>query len=202
MAERSRLTWKTERLGALSDGVYAIVVTLLVLDLKAPEAPPGQDSVLLDDLIGQIPNFLAYVVSFLLAALFWHSHHRLLYRVERSDSTLIWLNFVHLFFLSITPFTASLVGRYEDDPVAVQIFAVSLWLVSLSLAAMWHYAAGTSALLATPTTAAERRWFVRRLLGVSLIALLSLVLSGAGNHWALFVWAGLPLLMWLQQRTA
>jgi uncharacterized membrane protein len=132
-------TSSLERLLALTDGIYAIVLTLLVLDLKIPEAPEVSNAELMADLVHQIPNFIAYLISFLVIVIFWMRNHWILKPLTKGDETVFWLNLLHLFFLSLIPYTSSLIGHYEQDSLAVMIFSGSLGLSGLSLLFLHRY---------------------------------------------------------------
>ncbi|HBP87173.1 MAG TPA: TMEM175 family protein [Nitrospirales bacterium] len=134
-------TSSLERLLALTDGIYAIVLTLLVLDLKIPEAPEISNAELMADLIHQVPNFIAYLISFLVIVIFWMRNHWILKPLMKANETVFWLNLFHLFFLSLIPYTSSLVGHYEQDSLAVMIFSGSLGLCGLSLLLTHRYIA-------------------------------------------------------------
>jgi uncharacterized membrane protein len=128
-----------ERLNALTDGVYAIVLTLLILDLKMPETPGLTDRQLLSDLQEQIPNFVAYVLSFYMVAFLWMRNFWILKHLKKCDERTFWLNFVHLMFTSLIPYAASLIGHYKQDPIAVMIFSGSFGLASFSLFILHRY---------------------------------------------------------------
>ena len=128
----------TERLLALTDGVVAIALTLLVLQLQIPSLPHGADAssgaVLRHALLS--PSFtsllVAYVVSFYVIAQFWLAHHRVYRMVGGHSEGLAWWNFAFLFTITLFPFSSELLGRYPDNPVAVIEFATNLLLASLS----------------------------------------------------------------------
>lgn len=124
---------RTDRLCALTDGVYAIVLTLLVLDLKVPETPGLSEAQLVTEMAEQVPNFLAYLASFGVVAFLWMKNHWILKSLKECDEMTFWINFVHLLFLSLTPYTASLLGHYHQDPLAVILFSGCLGLASLTL---------------------------------------------------------------------
>lgn len=132
-------TSSLERLLALTDGIYAIVLTLLVLDLKILEAPVVSNAELMADLVHQIPNFIAYLISFLVIVIFWMRNHWILKPLTTGNETVFWLNLLHVFFLSLIPYTSSLVGHYEQDSLAVMIFSGSLGLSGLSLLFLHRY---------------------------------------------------------------
>lgn len=122
-----------DRLCALADGVYAVVITLLVLDLQVPRIPGDADPQLIADLYQQIPNFIAYAIAFILVGFFWANHHRIFASFPVCGKWTLHLNIIHLFFISLTPYSASLIGHYEGDQIATIIFSVNLGLSSLSL---------------------------------------------------------------------
>lgn len=133
-------TSRKERICAITDGVYAIVITLLVLDLKAPKIPGLAEEQLLNDLVNHIRNFITYIISFVVIAWFWFRHHEIFKALDRCNNFLIGLNFFHMLFLSLLPFTASLYGRYEEDPLSVLLFFINLWLCGMSITLLNQYA--------------------------------------------------------------
>ena len=131
-----------DRLCAVADGVYAIALTLLVLDLKVPEVPGITNPQLTTDLVQQIPNFVAYVIGFLVVAFFWMNHHRIFQSAILCDEWALLLNLAHLLFISLTPYAASLIGHYEGDRIATIVFSANLGLASLSLSVLGQYVLG------------------------------------------------------------
>jgi uncharacterized membrane protein len=194
------MTFDTSRLCALSDGIYAIVITILVFDLKAPVAPQLSEAQLVVDLEGQIPNFLAYIVSFSIIAAFWTQHHALLHDLTRCNRVTLGLNFVHVLFLGLIPFTASLVGRYEEDRAAVTLFAASLGLAGASLALLRRYVEGKREWLSEGGRAEPPpdHWLVRH--HFAIVALTSIGLSLVSLHAALLVWLVLPVMLIVARR--
>ncbi len=128
-----------DRLCALADGVYAVALTLLVLDLKIPEIPGLTNPQLRADLFQQIPNFVAYTVAFFVIGFFWMNHHRIFESVVVCNKWALQLNLIHLFFISLTPYSTSLIGHYEGDHIATIFFSVNLGLASLSLSLLALY---------------------------------------------------------------
>src|SRR6266478_238687 len=98
---------ETGRLEAFSDGVFAIAITLLVLDLKVPAEPP-----LLDGLLSQWSVYLAYIISFIFILIMWINHHRMFEHIVRSDSTFMLLNGLLLLGITVVPFPTNIVARY------------------------------------------------------------------------------------------
>ncbi len=108
------------RLEAFSDGVIAIIITIMVLELHAPEAAT------LDALRPLLPVLLSYVLSFLLVAIMWVNHHHLIHSVRAVDRALLWRNVNLLFWMSLIPFVTALLGRAHGAPVAVSAYALVL----------------------------------------------------------------------------
>jgi uncharacterized membrane protein len=125
-----------ERLLALSDGVVAIALTLLILDLKVPAASllrhPDSASTLAGQLGHDTDPLISYVVSFYVIAQFWLTHHRVFRVVIGHSEGLAWWNFAFLFTITLIPFTSGLLGLYAENPLAVDIFAANILLASLA----------------------------------------------------------------------
>jgi uncharacterized membrane protein len=118
-----------QRLEAFSDGVYAIVITLLILTIRIPDVPPRA---LGQALYGTLPQVLTYVLSFFVVALYWFAHHRVSHQVKQIDGTFIWLNFVWLLFVSVMPFPAALLGRYPLQALPIALYGIDLILANVT----------------------------------------------------------------------
>ncbi len=117
----------TNRLEAFSDGVIAIAITLLTLDLKVPD--PGTTGSLGHALVEQWPNYAAYVVSFATIGIIWINHHAMVQRLREVDHTFLVLNLFLLLTIGVLPFTTSLVAAYLREPgehLAAAVYAGSL----------------------------------------------------------------------------
>ncbi len=186
-------TTRLDRLYALTDGLYAIVITLLVLDLKIPEIPGLTEARLIEDLVRQLPNFLAYITSFFVVAFLRMRHHWLLKPLKDCDESTFWLQLSHLFFVSLTPFTASLLGHYEEDPIAVILFSGSIGLAGLSLLFLHRYVVTRDEWHGEDVT---NEWTHPRWLAIypgPIFALCSILLAFINLTGALLVWFFLPV---------
>ncbi len=126
----SGLVTSPERLRALADGVFAIVMTLLVLELSVPVVKGSSgDSELLHKLAEIWPEFLIYGLSFMILGVFWVIHHSLYADVKRYDTTLVWLNIVFLMFVSLIPFSTALVGKNGFITVTAVIYGINMLLL-------------------------------------------------------------------------
>jgi uncharacterized membrane protein len=109
-----------DRLAAFSDGVIAVIITIMVLELKVPQGTS------LAALSSGVPVFLSYVLSFLYVAIYWNNHHHLLHLVRHVDGLILWANMHLLFWLSLVPFTTGWMGQNHFAPVPTAVYGVSL----------------------------------------------------------------------------
>ncbi len=129
------------RLEALTDGVFAIVLTLLVLDIKVPEIPPAKVSEeLMTSLFLLWPKILGYVISFVILGVYWVGHHAVYHYIRRSDRVLLWSNMFFLMAVAFVPFSAALFSAYGRQPLAVRIFGYNQLAAGLCLYAQWWHA--------------------------------------------------------------
>ena len=119
-----------ERLSTLADGVFAIVMTLLVLELSVPAVKGlSSNSELLHKLAEMWPEFLIYGLSFMILGIFWVIHHSIYAGVERYDTSLVWLNIFFLMFVSLIPFSTALVGKNGFIKVTAVIYGINMLLL-------------------------------------------------------------------------
>src|SRR5215207_9775995 len=130
---RHRDEWGIEfsRIVAFSDGVFAIAITLLVLQLDIPEHLPA-GSTLFEEIVDQEGDLIAYGISFAVLGKLWLAHHRFFCAVDRFDSVLMGLNLLYLAWIVLVPFTSEVLGDYGDDPDGVIIYAIVMSAVSLT----------------------------------------------------------------------
>lgn len=131
---------KTSRIEQFSDGVFAIVITLLVLTLQVPKVEDEKSIFdVLNALYALLPNFLSFVMSFFFVAVFWFAHHQFFHTLKYSTRTLLWLNNLFLFFITFNPFPTALLGEYPNNPAAVIFFGFIYMITSLSFAVLRWY---------------------------------------------------------------
>src|SRR6201993_2771782 len=131
---------KTNRIEAFSDGVMAILITIMVLELKAPHDPTPAS------LAKMWPTFFAYVLSFVIIAIYWVNHHHLIHLVTRVDSSILWANMNQLFWISLIPWVTVYLGDNHALPFPVALYAavsiagaVSFFLLRASIARHHHH---------------------------------------------------------------
>jgi uncharacterized membrane protein len=128
------------RIEALADGVFAIAMTLLILEVKVPDLLPDQIEQLPDRLVHLWPKFAAFGTSFLICGVYWVGHHAQLHYIRRSDRVFMWLNLVFLMMISAIPFSAALIGEYPRQPIAIRVYCGNLILAGFILYAQLQYA--------------------------------------------------------------
>lgn len=114
------------RLEAFSDGVIAIIITIMVLELRVPHGAE------LADLFALSPIFLSYVLSFTNVGIYWNNHHHLLHTVEKVTAGILWTNLHFLFWLSLVPFSTAWMGENHFATLPVAIYGVNLMLCAVS----------------------------------------------------------------------
>src|SRR2546425_92066 len=141
---------ETQRVEAFSDGVFAIAITLLVLELKAP---PAGDSQLASLLIHQWPSYVAFLVSFAFIGIMWINHHRLFTHIRRSDDTLLVLNLLLLLGIVAVPFPTAVLAANLGQPgerTAALLYSGTYVLIAITFNILWRYASSSNRPLLRP----------------------------------------------------
>ncbi len=152
------------RIETLADGVFAIAMTLLAFNLTVPEVLPTEDPavVLPGELVGLLPRFVIYAISFVVLGIYWVAHHAQFRVIHNADRPLLWINILFLMLVAFVPFSTSLMSRYWTAPVAVQVYGLVLILIGGAGYLHWWYATSGRRLVpgSTPDSlirAAKRR---------------------------------------------
>ncbi len=142
---------ETGRIEAFSDGVFAIAITLLVLDLKVPESSgPAGSGRLVPALLRQWPMFVAYLTSFATILVMWVNHHKLFTLIRRANGAFLFLNGVLLLFVTFVPFPTALVSEHlrgPEAPTAAAIYTATYFGTAIVFNVLWRYASGGMRLL-------------------------------------------------------
>jgi uncharacterized membrane protein len=129
------------RMEALTDGIFAIAMTLLVLELKVPDLPKSIGSPeLLHYLGAETPAFIAFLISFMYCGLLWLLHHLAMHFVRQIQVALVWLNLLFLMSISVLPFSCALMGHFIRNRAALEIYFANLFLAALLLLSQWAFA--------------------------------------------------------------
>jgi uncharacterized membrane protein len=175
-----------ERIIFFSDAVIAIVITLMVLDIRIPDGLPSAD--LPQALLDLWPKYLSYALSFLVVGVYWIEHQRMFKYVRRYDGHLIWLNFLLLMFIAFIPFSSNLLGEYGDEPIAVRVYAGLMIAIGMMKWVMWRYATHNHRLV--DASLSERVIRTSSILGLTAPAvfLASIRISFLSSTRAMFFW--------------
>lgn len=139
--EKAKFFITTNRIEAFSDGVFAIIITLLALELRIPKL--SEDVPLLTNLreLARIsPKFISFILSFLFLAIFWVNHHQLYYSLKETDRSLLWYNIHALFWMCLIPFPTAMIGSHPTMPIAFMFLAFVLMMATFASYLMRRYA--------------------------------------------------------------
>ena len=178
-----------DRIVNFSDGVFAIVITLLILTIEVPDIPPASVAQELPSrLLALTPDLLSYVISFLVIAIYWQAHHSVFEPIRGYDRTLLWLNFLFLMTISFLPFPTSLLGEYREQQLPVVIYAINVSLTSLLLVSTSWYATNGHRLVPPDLDEAAMRQQHIQGLAVPAVFLLSVAVSFLSVTAAMYSW--------------
>ena len=191
----------TNRIEAFSDGVFAIVVTLLVLEFHVPEiSGPHVSEELYQGLIQLIPKFLCYVMSFIYVAIYWVNHHQLFHIVKHSNRHFFWFNNLFLMWMTIIPFPTALIGSYPKEPAAIMVYGAVMFFAGVSFVVMKWYAV-KARLLEHPDLEANllRRSRLKIFLG-PVLYLVAILVAETNYQISLAIYIMLPVFYFFPQK--
>ena len=129
------------RVEAFSDGIFAIIVTLLVLEIKVPHIhETNSANELTHALLGLLPKFFSWIISFFTVAVIWVNHHRIFKQLKQLDNGIFWWNAVLLLWTSFIPFPTAVLGDYPDNLISIVLYGFVMSLMALSFTLMRLYA--------------------------------------------------------------
>lgn len=132
------------RLTAFSDGVFAIVITLLVFQIKVPHV---SEQYLQSALLALWPKFLSFGLSFIIIGVHWISHHNMMHYIDQVDRISLWLNNMMLMMVCIIPFPTAVIGEYLYSVTAIILYGVNLIAVNLIATLFWYYSTSKNRLV-------------------------------------------------------
>ncbi len=170
--------WSKHRVEALTDGIFAVAMTLLVIDLKVP-GPHTLHSTheLAQALADLVPKAVSWIISFFVLAIFWVSHHRLFHYVRYVDAGLLWRNLFQLAFVSLMPFSASLLGEFPAEAIAQFAYNGNMVMLGLLSLVKLHYLRTHPVLAHHPMQAATYHAALLRIGGLVIAAVFAILLG-------------------------
>ena len=194
-----------DRLIFFSDAIFAIVMTLLILEIRAPDnVPPDVAATEVPNLVWALwPKFFSYVLSFLVIGTYWIAHHQTFRYVRSYNRTLLWLNLVFLLSISFIPFPTDLLGEYGELRFSVIFYAASLGMARLLLAVVWWYIVAGPIRTGDELDPGMARYHFFRSLAIPALFFLSIGISLVSVNAAVASWLLLfvaDVVMWRLQR--
>jgi uncharacterized membrane protein len=191
----------TNRLEALVDGVFAVVMTLLVLDITVPSpTQPHAVAHLLPNLLALKPTVLSYALSFVIAGIYWVGHHNQFAYIRRTDRPLLWINILFLMCVAFIPFSAALLAAYPGQRIAVIIYGANLIVVGLVLYLHWWYATRNHRLVDADLDPHVVRLATTRILMAPVIYVVAIGLSFVNTTVSIGIYVLVPVLYILPGR--
>lgn len=170
----------TQRIELFSDGVFAILLTLLIIEIDVPFLADDSVPTILDGLLRTVPHLLSFAFSFFTLAVFWVNHHHFFSVLGRTDWVLLWHNMHLLFWLALVPFTTAFLGEHPDVSLVASIYALNLTFAAAAFTLMTRHALFHGCFTNSDIPEKERRAFVRRSqTGVGLYALAAVLAFGS-----------------------
>lgn len=131
----------TSRIIAISDGVFAVAMTLLVLEIRVPLMESiSSDKQLIDTFLSLSPKFLVYFLAFMTTGIFWMGHSAQYKHIEKSDRNLSWINLLFLLTVTLLPFTTAFLGDYTQFRFPIAVYWLNIFLMGVTLYINWYYA--------------------------------------------------------------
>jgi uncharacterized membrane protein len=188
----------TQRLEAFSDGVFAIAITLLIIEIAVPDVRADQS--LTQALLDLWPSYFGYVVSFLMIGVMWINHHHMFKDIVRCDHTLLVLNLLLLLGVAFVPFPTAVVAEYvregEHELEAALMYGTTFVVIAVFFDAFWLYATSRPGLIDQHVSEARIRSRTRRYLPGPLLYAVALPLAFVNPWISLGIYAGLAV-FWL-----
>ena len=184
-----------ERVVTLTDGVFAIVLTLLVLEIAVPDHLSEQS---LRHVLEELrPSVVAWVISFMITAMYWMAHRDLFLRVRWVNRDLVWLNLLFLLPVGLIPFASSLLGKYPDDATALRFYGVVLIVATTMRLVLYAYVVRRPALL-DPERVPERIGIGLTIAAAPvLVYVIAMAVAGASTTASLILYFSVPILYFL-----
>jgi uncharacterized membrane protein len=192
-----------ERVVFLSDGLFAIALTLLVIDLRLPDLPASAGAVEISNAIADLaPRVFAYALSFTIIAFYWMAHLRRFKLIGRANAGLAYLNLLFLGFIALIPFPTALIGEHGDLPIAVVIYAGTLSAAGLAGFLCWVYALRADLVAPDAPRDAVRSGALRGLAAPVVMLSSLLLLPIASTYVVELVWLLILPVQWFLGRHA
>ncbi len=183
------------RVITLTDGVFAIIMTLLVLNIHVPQLTRGED--LAHGLLQVWPNLVVFVISFVVTGLYWVGHRDMFTLIRGVDRGLVWLNILYMLPIALVPFAASLLGEYSHDALALRLYGLLFVLISLMRLWLWYYIGTRPGLLLEQVDRRTLWTGAAAAIVPAVLYLVAMLLAGFVPYVSFGIYAVLPLLYFI-----
>jgi uncharacterized membrane protein len=196
--EVRRVGASRDRVDFLTDGVFAIVATLLVLEIDVPEIPDHHTQAELWRSLGDVaPSFAAFAFSFLTILVYWVNHESLSRVVTHYPYRLVWINLMVLFFISMIPFTTKFISEYPTEPAAVLIYGLVLLLTSLAAVLGYWYVAFSANLMRPEISHETRVQLLKRWIAGPVLYLVAVLAALVSVYVSIAIYIAIPLMFFV-----
>lgn len=185
------------RIEALTDGIFAFAMTMLVLSINVPLSQSALAGMSVTHaLLAQADRFINYLMSFLLLAVFWVSHHRVFEHLRFGDWNFVWGNVILLLFVALLPFTTALVNEFPNDRGSDFFFSLNLFAIGAIYYLLWRYASGNRRLVRDSVGEAHIAHISQGMLIVPVVALIAMAVAFIYPLLSPFMYLLIPVLVW------
>ena len=183
------------RVEALTDGIFAFAMTLLIMNIELPEAAPVDSAADAATalLMSLAPDFMHYVIAFAVLAGFWVMHHNVFEHIRVIDRRMLWLNIISLLFVALLPFSTDLADTYVDFPASAIFFEMNILMISLLYWVQWSYACGRKEFLRENVSPEHIRVTRMGMLVMPVVSLAGMAIALLGGTWSTAIYIGVPL---------
>nr|WP_319373642.1 TMEM175 family protein [uncultured Methanobacterium sp.] len=189
--EKPSLYFPTNRLETLTDGLFAIAMTILVVTIEIPMGPIHTSQLFLQTTGEILPKYVVYFLSFLILAGFWINHH-VLFLIKKTNMTLTWINVFWLMFIALVPLSTSLIAQFPQYQLSQLIFDVNILVVGLFAFMIWKYSVDHDLIL--EKVKPYDPYIKRITLFTPAIVILSMLISFINLKWSLLILFMIPVL--------
>ncbi len=184
------------RIEALTDGIFAFAMTLLVTSMELPvKSHPVVTQHAQEILTGLYPDFVHYVIAFVTLAGFWVWHHTQYHSIRFIDRRLLWINIASLMFVALVPFSTSLAGDYPEDTLAAIVLQANLLVIGVLFYWQWSYASKDYRLISRSIDKARIELGKKRCLVVPSVSVLAMLLSVLNFSWSSAIYLAVPIIL-------
>jgi uncharacterized membrane protein len=182
------------RIETLTDGVFAIVMTILVLEITVPQISHSETAIELPKQLLELwPVIQSYGTSFIILGFFWIAHDYQFHYVKRANRTFLWITIFYLMFIAFVPFSTSLIGEYGDQQISVIIYAVNISIIGFWEYIRWKYATKDHQLVDSDLNPTFITKMSRRFLLGPTIYLIAVAISFVSTQLSLVMFIATPL---------